>query len=134
MKIKLFILVVVIGILLLSFKASTPYSGKYYAGTTNEELVLNSNNNFNIYISSYKNSINITGTYNIFENHIKLITNNKDDVFYIYKVLIYFSTGKVKVKVLPLLTSLSQEIVPPCASTIPFAIDRPIPELKNSVS
>ena len=91
MKIKLIILVFVIAILLLSVKPSTPYSGKYYAGTTDEELVLNVDNTFNIYISRYKNIIDIKGTYNILENHIKLVSNNKNDMFFIK----YMSNGEI---------------------------------------
>lgn len=92
MKNKLYIVVFIITIfaiiLTLSFpKYQTSYSGTYYAGSTNEKLVLNSNNSFKVYITSYNNSITISGKYRISNNHIELQANNKNDTFFIRNIL-----------------------------------------------
>jgi len=86
MKNKLYIVLFIIAIILIFPKPQTAYYGKYYAGSTNEELVLNSNNTFDLYISSYKNSITIRGKYRVLNNHIGLITNHKNDTFFINNI------------------------------------------------
>ena len=96
MKNKSYIIVfiiVIITIILLFPKPKTFYSGTYYGGSTNEQLVLNSNNSFNFYISSLKDSITISGKYRIINNHIELIANNKDDNFYIDNISFGDITG-----------------------------------------
>ena len=83
MKIRLYIVVFIIAIILLLPKPKTPYSGAYYASSTNEGLVLNSNNSFDFYITCYKDSINISGKYRISNNHIKLLANDKNNTFFV---------------------------------------------------
>ena len=97
MKNKLYIIVFIIAIfyILLFPKPQTLYSGKYYAGSTNEELVLNSDNSFDIYISNYKNSITIRGKYQISNNHIELLANDKNDKFFIDNISSGEITGSV---------------------------------------
>ena len=92
MKIKLCIVVSIIAIfaviLSLSFPKPQPsYSGTYYAYSTNEKLVLNSNNTFKFNSTSYNNSITIRGKYRISNNHIELQANNKNDTSYIRNIL-----------------------------------------------
>ena len=86
MKNKLYIVIFIITIILIFPKSQTAYSGKYYAGSTNGELVLNSNNTFDFYISSYKNSMPIRGKYRVLNNHIELLTNDKNDTFFINSI------------------------------------------------
>ena len=98
MKNKLYIalfIVTLLAIILLFPKPQTFYSGKYYAGSTNEELVLNSDNSFDIYITNYRNSISISGKYRISNNHIELVANNKNDKFYIDNISSGEVTGSV---------------------------------------
>lgn len=81
MKNKAVIAIVVIAIILVFIKHNdTPYSGKYFAGSTNEELVLKSNNSFTIYFTHYKNSTTISGKYTITNNHIDLKPNGKNSL------------------------------------------------------
>jgi len=87
MKNKLYVVVFIIGMILLFPKPQTPYSGTYYAGSANTELVLNSDNSFDFYITSYKNSITISGKYRISNNHIDLLANDKNDTFFINDVI-----------------------------------------------
>ncbi len=82
MRKKVLILVIFIAIFFLFIKHDTPYSGKYYAGSTNEELVLKSNNSFTICFSHYKDSTTISGKYNITNNHIDLKPNGKNPLLY----------------------------------------------------
>jgi len=91
MKNILYIIVFIIALILLFPKPKTFYSGTYYAGSTNEGLVLNSDNSFNVYISSYKDSTTISGKYRISNNHIELLANDKEDTFFINDI----SSGKV---------------------------------------
>jgi hypothetical protein len=101
MKTKLYMIVFIIAItsiiamFLLSPKPGTPYSGVYHASSANEELVLNSNNSFDIYIVYAKYSINVSGKYQITNNHIKLLTKNKTDSFYIKDISSGIVTGSV---------------------------------------
>jgi len=83
MKNKLYITLFIFAIVLVFPKTQTPYSGKYYAGSTNEELVLKPDNSFDLYISGNRNSITISGKYLISDNHIELLANDKNDKFYI---------------------------------------------------
>jgi hypothetical protein len=91
MKTKLYVVVLILFLILLFPKPKTFYSGTYYAGNTNEELVLNPNNSFIIRITRYENSTNIKGKYLISNNHIKLLTNYKKDTFLINNI----SSGEV---------------------------------------
>jgi len=86
MKTRLYIVVFIIAIILLLPKTQTPYSGAYYAGSTNTKLVLNSDNSFDFYNTSYKNSITISGKYRISNNHIDLLANDKNDTFFINNI------------------------------------------------
>jgi len=95
MKNKLYIVVFIIAVILLFPKPQTPYSGTYYAGSTNIKLVLNSDNSFDFYITSYKNSIPISGKYRISNNHIELLANDKNDTFFINKILSGEITGSL---------------------------------------
>ena len=86
MKNKLYIIgfiAALFAILILFTKPQTPYCGKYYPGSTNEELVLNRDNSFDLNISGNRTSITIRGKYSIINNHIELVANNKNDRFYI---------------------------------------------------
>ena len=91
MKNKLYVIAFIIVIILLFPKPQTPYSGVYYADSTNEELVLNSDNSFVICISRYKNSIFINGKYRISNNHLELLANDKNDAFIINNI----SSGEI---------------------------------------
>ena len=94
MKKKLYItlfIIITFFIILLFTRPSTPYSGKYYEGSTNIELVLNSDNSFDYNITIYRNSINIKGKYKILNNHINLFANDKSNDFYIHNI----SSGNV---------------------------------------
>ena len=91
MKTKLYIIVFVIAIFLLFPTPKTFYSGTYYAGNTNEELVLHPDNSFVIRITRYQNSTTINGKYVILNNHIKLLSNYKKDTFLINNI----SSGEV---------------------------------------
>ena len=88
-------IIAIIAIFLLFPKPQTPYSGKYYAGSTDEELVLHSDNSFDFYITSYKNSILISGKYQISNNHIELLANDKNDTFFINDISSGDVTGTV---------------------------------------
>lgn len=91
MKNKLYVVAFIIAIILLFPKPQTPYSGTYYSDSTNTELVLNSDNSFDFYITSYKNSITISGKYQISNNHLELLANDKNDEFFINNI----SSGEV---------------------------------------
>ena len=86
MKTKLYItffIVAVFAIFLLFPKPQTLYSGKYYAGNTNKELVLKPDNSFAYHISGNRTGITISGKYQISNNHIELLANDKKDNFFI---------------------------------------------------
>lgn len=92
MKNKLYIIVFIIALTLLFAKSNTPYSGTYYSGSTNDGLVLNSDNSFEICVSNYKNSITISGKYQILNNHIELLPNDKTYMFLVNNI----SSGEIK--------------------------------------
>jgi hypothetical protein len=98
MKKKLFILLTIVAIIFIFFffhKPGTPYSGTYYTKNTDVELVLNSDNSFDFYIANDKRDIAINGTYIINNNHIKLISNGKSDMFFIKDISYGIITGSV---------------------------------------
>ena len=87
MKIKLIVIIVIISTVLLFTQHSTAYSGKYYAGSSNEELVLNANNSFNLNITNYRGSLTISGKYSISNNRINLQTNDSTQMLFINAIL-----------------------------------------------
>lgn len=99
MKNKPFIIVSIIAliiIILLFPKTQTPFSGTYYAGSSNtEELILNSDNSFDLNIDNYRNSLTIRGNYKISNNHIELLSNDKNDTFFIKDISSGEVTGSV---------------------------------------
>lgn len=95
MKTRLYIVVFIIALILLFPRPVTPYSGTYYAGSTNTKLTLNPNNSFNMYITRYKNSIPISGNYRISNNHIELLANDKNDTFFIKNITSGEVTGSL---------------------------------------
>ena len=90
MKKKSFIVVFIVTLIIIFLlfpKTKTPFSGTYHAGSSNaEELILNSDNSFDLRIDNYRNSLSIHGKYKISNNHITLISNNKDDMFFIQDI------------------------------------------------
>ena len=90
MKKKSFIVVFIITLIIIFLlfpKTKTPFSGTYHAGSSNaEELILNSDNSFDLHIDNYRNSLTIRGKYKISNNHINLLPNDKDDIFFIQDI------------------------------------------------
>jgi len=99
MKTKSFIIVFIIAlivIILLTPKNQTPYSGSYHAvGSTNENLILNSDNSFDLHIDNYRNSMTIRGKYKILNNHIELLANDKYSTLFIKDITSGDVTGSV---------------------------------------
>ncbi len=91
MKIKSLIVVFIVVSLFLFMKHSTTYSGKYYAGNTDKQLVLNADSTFSINIYNYKTSTTINGTYSISNNEIKLLPKAKNEMWLIKDI----SSGKI---------------------------------------
>ncbi|HEY5560505.1 MAG TPA: hypothetical protein VIK72_01880 [Clostridiaceae bacterium] len=89
MKNKLYILVFIIciiPIIILFPKYKTAYSGTYYASGVNEDLILNSDNTFDLNVISFKNSITFSGTYRISNNQIELLPNDKSGMLFINNI------------------------------------------------
>lgn len=95
--VKVFIITItaVIAILLLFPKSETPYSGTYYSNSIDEELNLKSNNTFDIYKDNDKYSISINGKYRISNNHIQLMANDKNNMFFIKDISTGYVTGSI---------------------------------------